>query len=92
MVKNTVHRRAQSQSVQGEGETYEHLNMMRKAKEFCSTEKPYWIIGKRKQKEQKVSTVSGNEERVGYQTNIIRQSVLAELGNKSAAQNQDGFV
>lgn len=36
--------------------------------------------------------MSGREEKRGDQGNIIRESVMAELGNRKAAQNQDDFV
>jgi len=36
--------------------------------------------------------VSGKEERGGDQANIIRESVMTELGNGRAAQIQDDFV
>lgn len=43
-------------------------------------------------KEQKISTVRQKEERGGDQANIIRGSVVAELGNRKAAENQGAFV
>lgn len=97
MVKNTVLKRTPSQSMHGEGETYEQLNVMRKAEQSCSTVwgKHYWpqIIGKRKQKEQEVVTVSGKEERGGGQANITEVSDgWAITGNRRAPQNRNEFA